>query len=87
MSNLLTQQEANKKRLVAATIGIVLVIVGVPFIFEWANSQASTRVFDLVAGGALLFAGGIFLGAAGMNRLGKHWWFNVTEAEEPLRPI
>ncbi len=87
VSPLLTQQEANRKPIRAAIIGTVLAIAGCPFIFRWAYSAPAPDWPSFAAGSALLMAGGVFLGAAGLNKLGIHWWQDVTEKDEPVRPI
>jgi hypothetical protein len=84
---LLTRQEANKKRLSAALVGTVLVVLGFPFFYWWAGSAPASDWLDFCIGGALVGAGGLLLGAAGVNRLGINWWANVTEEDDPLRPI
>jgi peptidoglycan/LPS O-acetylase OafA/YrhL len=87
MALLLTQQEVNRKRLRAAFVGVVLAVLGAPFIYRWVGSAPAPDTLDLVVGGFLVAAGGVFLGAAGVNRLGRHWWADITEEDEPLRPI
>jgi hypothetical protein len=87
MAPLLTQQEANRKRLRVGIIGLVLAALGAPFIYWWAGSAPAPDTLDFVVGGALIVAGGVCLGAAGLNRIGKHYWSDVTEEDEPIRPI
>ncbi len=90
MPPLLTRQEANRKRLIAAVIGIVLAVVGFPFILRWEGAAPAPDTLDILVGGGLVFAGGLFLGAAGLNKVGVHWWQDVTEddgRDDPLKPI
>jgi hypothetical protein len=86
-TNYLTPKQANRRRIRAAIIGLALVFVGFPFIYEWAGSAPSPATLDLVLGGAFVACGGACLSAAGLNRLGRNWWSDATQEDEPIGPI